>query len=131
MKEPWLLEHCKMYPGLQLQSREARYLNVREKHRRVSMRFYAADFKDTTLKRVVGRAWLRIKNTCGKKGVPQSCEAVYSRRMFFEQFEGRRRLRRRLRGFWERLQLPQHFLYFFPLPQGQGALRLILGSERL
>ena len=30
-----------------------------------------------------------------------------------------------------RLHLPQHFLYFLPLPHGQGSLRPIFGSSRV
>jgi hypothetical protein len=30
-----------------------------------------------------------------------------------------------------RCQLPQHFLYFFPLLQGQGSLRPIFGPRRI
>jgi hypothetical protein len=32
----------------------------------------------------------------------------------------------RLKGTLEKGLYPQHFLYFLPLPQGQGSLRLIL-----
>ena len=30
-----------------------------------------------------------------------------------------------------RFHAPQHFLYFFPLPQGQGLLRPTFGEERV